>query len=82
VLSDRGFALYQLGRYEEALRSLNAAIDSALSDPNSLNYARYYQIECLRRLGQFNEALRACEVAVKQNPQFQAQYEAIQADIA
>ncbi|MER3434961.1 MAG: hypothetical protein C4288_16470 [Leptolyngbya sp. ERB_1_1] len=82
VLSDRGFALYQLGRYEEALRSLNATINYAVRDPNSLNYARYYQIECFRRLGQFSEALRACEAAVKRNPQFQAQYEAIQAEIA
>ncbi len=82
VLSDRGFALYQLGQYEAALRSLDAAINSAIRDPNSLDYARYYQIECLRRLGQLNKALQACEVAVKQNPRFQAQYEAIQAEIA
>lgn len=82
VLSDIGFALYQLGRYEAALRSLNRAIDSAIRDPYSLNYARYYQIECYRRLGQFDAALRSCEVAVKQNPQFQAQYDAIQAEIS
>ncbi|MBD1821320.1 tetratricopeptide repeat protein [Cyanobacteria bacterium FACHB-DQ100] len=82
VLADRGYALHQLGRYEEALRALNQAIDRAFSDANSLNYARYYQIECLRKLGQFNAALQACEAAIKQNPQFQAQYKAIQAEIA
>ncbi len=81
VLSDRGFALYQLGRYEESLRSLNAAIHSAERDPNR-NDARYYQIECLRQLGQLSAALQACETAIKQNPQFQAQYEAVQAQIA
>lgn len=82
VLSDRGFALYKLGRYEEALRSLNAAIGSTQRDPNSLSYARYYQIECLRQLGQLSAALRACKEAIKQNPQFQAQYEAVQAQIS
>ncbi|HTL88690.1 MAG TPA: tetratricopeptide repeat protein [Leptolyngbya sp.] len=81
VLSDRGFALYQLGRYAEALRSLNAAIQSAQRDPNALNYARYYRIESLRQLGQLSAALEACQEAVKQNPQFQAQYEAVQAQI-
>ncbi|MBD1844081.1 tetratricopeptide repeat protein [Cyanobacteria bacterium FACHB-63] len=82
VLADRGYALHQLGRYEEALRLLNQAIDRAFNDANSLNYARYYQIECLRKLGQFNAALQACEAAIKQNPQFQAQYKAIQAELA
>lgn len=82
VLADRGFALYQLGQYEEALRSLNLAVDRAFSDLNSLNYARYYQIETLRKLGRSIAALEACKAAIKQNPRFQAQYEAIQAEIA
>jgi tetratricopeptide (TPR) repeat protein len=81
VLGDRGFALYKLGRYEEALQSLNAAIAFAQHEQNSLNHARYYQIECLRQLGQWSAALQACEAAIKKNPQFQEQYEAVQSQI-
>lgn len=79
VLGDLGFAHYKLGRYEEALNLLNASISNAQGDPYSMNYARHYQIKTLEKLGELRQALQAAEVAMRYNPEFKAQYEALQA---
>jgi tetratricopeptide (TPR) repeat protein len=83
VLGDVGFAHYQLGQYDEALQFLTAAISNAYNDPNSADYARHYQIKALEQLGQLNQALQAAKIAMQQstNPDFKAQYEALQAQI-
>jgi tetratricopeptide (TPR) repeat protein len=84
ILADRGYALFQLQRYEEALQSLNRALGSRQNDQQSMLYARYYQIETLRQLGQLEAALRSSQQALKQTTgeKFQQQYAALQEQIS
>jgi tetratricopeptide (TPR) repeat protein len=79
VLGDLGFAHYKLGQYDEALKLLTASISNAQGDPYSMNYARHYQIKTLEKLGELRQALQAAEAAMQYNPEFKAQYEALQA---
>ncbi|MCU0548835.1 MAG: tetratricopeptide repeat protein [Leptolyngbya sp. Prado105] len=81
VLGDLGFAHYKLGRYEDAIKLLNASIANAQGDPYSMNYARHYQIKTLEKMGELSQALKAAEAAMQYNPEFKAQYEALQARI-
>lgn len=81
VLGDLGFAHYQIGRYEEALKLLNSAISNAHADLYSMDYARHYQIKTLEKLGQLRQAMQAAQIAMKNNPDFKAQYEALQAQL-
>lgn len=86
VLADRGYALYKLHRYEEALRSLTPVLKDKLQnrDNSSEQYAHYYQIACLKELGQLEAALKSSQQALQKYPQesFQEQYEAIRQQIA
>jgi tetratricopeptide (TPR) repeat protein len=65
ILSDRGYALCRLGRYEEALTSLNTACQL---DPK-VAYTWYYKIEALLQLGQVEVALQTVEQALQRLPE-------------
>ncbi|HAX78252.1 MAG TPA: hypothetical protein DCY88_21135 [Cyanobacteria bacterium UBA11372] len=68
ILADRGYALYCLAQYEAALKDLNQALKNARHDRNTSAYARYYQIECLLELQQFDAALESSQKAMKRYP--------------
>lgn len=68
ILADRGYALYCLGQYEAALKNLDRALKNASHDRNTSAYARYYQIECLLELQQFDAALDSSQKAMKFYP--------------
>ena len=68
VLADKGYALYCLGQYEAALKVLNQALKHAFHDRNTSAYARFYQIESLLELRQFDAAKAASQKAMKLYP--------------
>ncbi|PSB17756.1 tetratricopeptide repeat protein [Phormidesmis priestleyi ULC007] len=84
VLTDRGYAYCQLDRPEEALQSFNQVLTTERRDRNSLIRARYYQIEALRQLRQFEAALRSSQEAMKQHSEefFKTQHDALRRQIA
>ncbi|GET36336.1 tetratricopeptide repeat protein [Microseira wollei] len=68
ILADKGYALYCLAQYEAALKVLNQALNNATHDRNTSAYARFYQIESLIELGQFDAALQSSQQAMKLYP--------------
>jgi tetratricopeptide (TPR) repeat protein len=65
VIADKGYALFKLNRFEEALPLLNSVLNSSNEEPNSKARAHYYQIASLQGLGALEEALKSSQRAMK-----------------
>jgi tetratricopeptide (TPR) repeat protein len=64
ILTDRGYAFYQLKRYDEA----NASIDRALEiEPNS-SYAVYRKTQLLQQKGEYQTACQVAAAHLNRNP--------------
>lgn len=61
---EKAIALYDLGKYEEAL----AVLDKALTLQNNYDEGYYYSGRCLEKLGRVNEAMQAYRNALVIDP--------------